>query len=39
MQYEIKQEEKFKYIEDGEGEPIVLAAWIIWSIQQFQGID
>ena len=35
MQYEIKQEEKFKFIEVGEGEPIVLLHGLFGALSNF----
>jgi pimeloyl-ACP methyl ester carboxylesterase len=35
MQYEIKQEEKFKYMEVGEGEPIVLLHGLFGALSNF----
>ena len=39
MQYEIKQVDKFRFIEEGEGEPLVLLHGLIWRTQQFRGPD
>ena len=39
MQYSIKEEGKFKYIEEGEGETLDAVAWIVWRIEQFQRPD
>jgi len=38
MQYEIKQEEKFKFIEVGEGEPIVLLHGLFGALSNFQDL-
>jgi len=35
MEYEIKQEEKFKYIEEGEGEPLVLLHGLFGALSNF----
>src|ERR1700755_846129 len=35
MQYEIKQEEKFKFIEEGEGEPLVLLHGLFGALSNF----
>jgi pimeloyl-ACP methyl ester carboxylesterase len=35
MQYEIKQEEKFRFIEEGEGEPIVLLHGLFGALSNF----
>jgi 2-hydroxy-6-oxonona-2,4-dienedioate hydrolase len=35
MQYEIKQAEKFKYIEEGEGEPLVLLHGLFGALSNF----
>ena len=39
MSFEIKQQDKFRFVEEGEGEPLVLLAWSIWSTQQFRRPD
>ena len=36
MQYEIKQVDKFRFIEEGEGRATGIAAWLIWRTQQFR---
>jgi len=38
MQYEIKQEEKFKFIEEGEGEPLVLLHGLFGALSNFMGL-
>ena len=38
MEYEIKQEEKFKFIEVGEGEPIVLLHGLFGALSNFSGL-
>lgn len=38
MQYEIKQEEKFKFIEVGEGEPIVLLHGLFGALSNFKDL-
>jgi pimeloyl-ACP methyl ester carboxylesterase len=38
MQYEIKQEEKFKFIEEGEGEPLVLLHGLFGALSNFKGL-
>ncbi len=35
MQYEIKQQEKFKFIEEGEGEPLVLLHGLLGALSNF----
>ena len=35
MQYEIKQEDKFKFIEEGEGEPLVLLHGLFGALSNF----
>jgi 2-hydroxy-6-oxonona-2,4-dienedioate hydrolase len=35
MQYEIKQQEKFKFIEEGEGEPLVLLHGLFGALSNF----
>ena len=39
MHFEIKQQDKFKFVEEGEGEPLDAAAWFIWCTQQFRRSD
>src|SRR6476620_1481026 len=36
MQYEVKQQEKFKYIEEGNGEPLVLLHGLFGALSNFQ---
>jgi pimeloyl-ACP methyl ester carboxylesterase len=38
MVYEIKQEKKFRYIEEGEGEPLVLLHGLFGGLSNFEGI-
>src|ERR1700710_628847 len=38
MQYEIKQIEKFKYIEEGQGEPLVLLHGLFGALSNFQDL-
>jgi 2-hydroxy-6-oxonona-2,4-dienedioate hydrolase len=38
MEYEIKQEEKFKYIEEGEGEPLVLLHGLFGALSNFRDL-
>ena len=35
MQYEIKQDEKFKFIEEGEGEPLILLHGLFGALSNF----
>ncbi len=37
MQYEIKQEEKFRFIEEGEGEPLMLLHGLFGALSNFAG--
>ncbi|WP_431212502.1 alpha/beta fold hydrolase [Puia sp. P3] len=37
MQYEIKQEEKFRFIEVGEGEPLLLLHGLFGALSNFSG--
>ena len=37
MQYEIKQEEKFRFIEEGEGEPLLLLHGLFGSLSNYDG--
>ncbi len=37
MQYEIKQEEKFRFIEEGEGEPLLLLHGLFGALSNFEG--
>ena len=37
MEYEIKQEEKFRFIEEGEGEPLVLLHGLFGELSNFSG--
>src|SRR6201996_6445283 len=37
MQYEIKQEEKFRFIEEGEGEPLLLLHGLFGALSNFTG--
>ena len=37
MQYEIKQEEKFRFIEEGEGEPLLLLHGLFGALSNFAG--
>jgi 2-hydroxy-6-oxonona-2,4-dienedioate hydrolase len=38
MQYEIKQQDKFRFIEEGEGEPLVLLHGLFGALSNFQGL-
>ena len=38
MQYEVKKADKFKYIEEGEGEPLVLLHGLFGALSNFQYI-
>ncbi|MBL7740712.1 MAG: alpha/beta hydrolase [Chitinophagaceae bacterium] len=38
MSYEIRQHEKFKYIEEGSGEPLVLLHGLFGALSNFQGL-
>jgi 2-hydroxy-6-oxonona-2,4-dienedioate hydrolase len=38
MQYEIKQQEKFKYIEEGNGEPLVLLHGLFGALSNFMDL-
>ena len=38
MQYEIKQVEKFKFIEVGEGEPLILLHGLFGALSNFEGL-
>lgn len=38
MDYEIKQDEKFKYIEVGEGEPLILLHGLFGALSNFEGL-
>ncbi len=38
IQYEIKQLDKFKYIEEGEGEPLVLLHGLFGALSNFMGL-
>jgi pimeloyl-ACP methyl ester carboxylesterase len=38
MNYEIKQQEKFKYIEEGSGEPLVLLHGLFGALSNFQSL-
>src|SRR6187402_1372336 len=38
MQYEIKQEEKFRFIEEGEGEPLVLLHGLFGALSNFSDL-
>ena len=38
MSYEIKQDNKFKYIEEGEGEPLVLLHGLFGALSNFQNL-
>lgn len=38
MQYEIKQHKKFKYIEEGEGEPLVLLHGLFGALSNFKDL-
>ncbi|MFM2117471.1 MAG: hypothetical protein RL316_661 [Bacteroidota bacterium] len=38
MNYEIKQKEKFRYVEEGTGEPIVLLHGLFGALSNFQGL-
>jgi 2-hydroxy-6-oxonona-2,4-dienedioate hydrolase len=37
MQYEVKQEEKFRFIEEGEGEPLMLLHGLFGALSNFTG--
>ena len=38
MEYAVKQEEKFRYIEEGEGEPLLLLHGLFGALSNFRGI-
>ncbi len=38
MEYEIKQEEKFRFLEEGEGEPLVLLHGLFGALSNFQDL-
>jgi pimeloyl-ACP methyl ester carboxylesterase len=38
MQYEIKQQEKLRFIEEGEGEPLVLLHGLFGALSNFEGL-
>ncbi len=38
MQYEIKQHDKFRYLEEGEGEPLVLLHGLFGALSNFQDL-
>jgi 2-hydroxy-6-oxonona-2,4-dienedioate hydrolase len=38
MEYEIKQEDKFRYLEEGEGEPLVLLHGLFGALSNFQDL-
>src|SRR5512147_2444088 len=38
MTYEIKQDNKFKYIEEGNGEPLVLLHGLFGALSNFQSL-
>src|ERR1700689_2025654 len=38
MQYEIKQQDKFKYIEEGQGEPVVLLHGLFGALSNFRDL-
>ena len=38
MSYEIKQHEKFKYVEEGEGEPLMLLHGLFGALSNFEGL-
>src|SRR5450432_3954021 len=38
MQYEIKQQDKFKYIEEGSGEPLVLLHGLFGALSNFMSL-
>jgi len=38
MQYEVKQQDKYKYIEVGEGEPLVLLHGLFGALSNFEGL-
>jgi len=38
MQYEIKEENKFKFIEEGEGEPLVLLHGLFGALSNFKDL-
>jgi hypothetical protein len=37
MNYELKEVDKFKFIEEGEGETLLAFAWFVWCHEQFCG--
>jgi pimeloyl-ACP methyl ester carboxylesterase len=37
MQYEIKQEDKFRFIEEGQGEPLLLLHGLFGSLSNYDG--
>ena len=38
IEYQIKQEEKFKFIEEGEGEPLVMLHGLFGALSNFQDL-
>src|SRR5450432_4849952 len=38
MQYDIKQVDKFKFIEEGEGEPLVMLHGLFGALSNFAGL-
>ena len=38
MQYSLKEEGKFRYVEEGEGEPLVLLHGLFGAMSNFQGL-
>ena len=38
MSYEIKQDNKFRFIEEGEGEPLVLLHGLFGALSNFQSL-
>ena len=38
MQYEVKQQDKFKFIEEGQGEPLVLLHGLFGALSNFQPV-
>lgn len=39
MSYEIKQDGKFKYIEEGQGEPLMLLHGLFGALSNFMGLN
>ena len=38
MSYEIKEDDKFRFIEEGEGEPLVLLHGLFGALSNFSGL-